>query len=117
MPDQATYDRGAALAQLVTRLDSRAIDLSTPLAAGLTTPIPLALMGDPHVEPDVEILDALQLDNWALGASEPTPLDALIASHLYAISRREGPLKQRYEELGLGQYVERVFAAAEMHLS
>lgn len=85
MPDQATYDRAIAVAQLVLgriRPDSKTSHLELPvppvLAAGLATPLPASLTGDSrasnedllhHRRDDAwESLRAVVMSEWALGA-------------------------------------------------
>jgi metaxin len=88
MPDQATFDKAVALAQLITgRIrpavvsSSRATHLDLPipsvLAAGLTTPLPASLTGDTR-DVDMDLLqhradeawdavEAVVEDGWGLG--------------------------------------------------
>ena len=88
MPDQATYDRAVALAQLVLdRIhpvigDCRTTHLELsdppPLSAGLATPLPAALTGDGRdVDTEEQISLALETmgvievavdSEWALGS-------------------------------------------------
>jgi len=88
MPDQATFDKAVALAQLIHgrirpayASSSRAIHLDLPvpsvLAAGLTTPLPASLTGDARdVDEDLlhqradeawDAIEAVVEDGWALG--------------------------------------------------
>ncbi|KAK4684363.1 hypothetical protein P7C73_g5820, partial [Tremellales sp. Uapishka_1] len=112
MPDQASYDKALAVAQLVlgrlypaylASLPNQPTNLHLflptppPLAAGLTTPLPASLTGDGRdidrdalIAAGVDALEALEIvasnesSKWILRANHPTPLDALIASHVYA---------------------------------
>jgi metaxin len=90
MPDQATYDRAVALAQVVLSRIQPALSPTSnrshlsfahppPFAAGLLTPLPAALTGDQRdldqadiLEKAQEALSAIEAvlgDGWALGAS------------------------------------------------
>ncbi|WVR03607.1 hypothetical protein IAU60_000599 [Kwoniella sp. DSM 27419] len=142
LPSQEAYDKALALSQLVlgdlypAYLASRSKRSDTfhllfsrppPLLAGLTTPLPASLTGDAReVDTDeilrkgvaaVEAIDAiLDEEHWALGAKNPTALDALIASHLYVIfSLPENSVLRTSVEssTSLGRYVERVLDHAE----
>ncbi|KLT43528.1 hypothetical protein CC85DRAFT_307563 [Cutaneotrichosporon oleaginosum] len=145
MPTQAAYDNALATAQLVlVRLwpayivsmsgDSREIALMIPgpppLSAGLTTPLPASFTGDERfidedelVEAGIEALEALRIklggrtgSPWAHGASSPTPLDALLASHLYCIYGlpASSALRVKLEQCSeLGDYVDSVLDFAD----
>ncbi|BEJ12497.1 hypothetical protein CspHIS471_0209570 [Cutaneotrichosporon sp. HIS471] len=139
MPTQAAYDSALATAQLVLvrLLPAYNVSLSgpsndvalmipgpPPLSAGLTTPLPASFTGDERVIDEDELVDigmealealrvklANRTDSWAHGAQAPTPLDALLASHLYCIyglpasSALRSKLEQSSE---LGDYVDSV---------
>ncbi|KAL7418733.1 hypothetical protein Q5752_006416 [Cryptotrichosporon argae] len=143
LPDQASYDKALALARLVDThllpaylmfLPAQPSDYHLlfpnppPLAAGLTTPLPASLTGDRRefdrgevLDKGIEALEALEHmigEGWALDAQAPTPLDALIASHLYPIYALppSWPLRNKLEQTTLGAYVDRVLAEAERHI-
>ncbi|ORY34231.1 hypothetical protein BCR39DRAFT_556625 [Naematelia encephala] len=136
MKDQATYDRAVAAAQLVLMyllpalLASlhKPVDIISPipdrLAAGISTILPSALTGTARVAGDqllargIDALSALEpmTEDWGMGATHPTPLDALIASHLYAVSALpNGPLRDRIDG-PLAKYMERVLDFAEQQM-
>lgn len=92
-------------------------------AAGLTTFIPAAMTGDVRTVKHPVVtdggVDALRRvdqivgKGWALDATSPTPMDALIASHLYVISQldRDAPLRRSWESAEFDkvrEYVRRV---------
>ncbi|GFZ52036.1 hypothetical protein JCM24511_09808 [Saitozyma sp. JCM 24511] len=140
MPSQEAYDRALSLAQLVlthlypaylASLHAPPSDLHLyfsnppPLAAGLTTPLPAALTGDTRdvdvgevVAKGVDAVEALEAvvgPEWALGARRQTPLDALIASHLYGLYGlpESSPLRSALDRRpALGDYVDRVLTVA-----
>ena len=87
MPDQATYDKAVAVAQLVlTRikplhdgyLNHNEFSTPPPLAAGLTTPLPASLTGDTRnlnlsmlrsqAQDAWDALEVVCETQWALGA-------------------------------------------------
>ncbi|WVF65905.1 hypothetical protein IAT40_000643 [Kwoniella sp. CBS 6097] len=107
-----------------------------PLLAGLTTPLPASLTGDARdldvdeiVRKGIETLDGVEVvlesgvdseqSSWALGAKNPTSLDALIASHLYVLYAlpESSELRNTIESKPvLGEYVDRVLAHAQGRL-
>jgi len=145
MPDQSSFDRALAIAQLIltivypaylASLPTPRSDLylrfayPPPLAAGLTTPLPAALTGEIRDIDEEEILsrgaEALEAlsgilagsDKWALGAIAPTPLDALIASHLHVILAlpTSSPLRAKLDQTDLTVYLDRVMSFAEARM-
>lgn len=99
-----------------------------PLAAGLTTIIPASLTGDARTLDHRAIaqrgidallaLSELTNDGWALGAQAPSPLDALLASHLHVLGQlsRETELRRTWDSAeleGLRAYVSRVMDVAD----
>ncbi|KAL1413264.1 hypothetical protein Q8F55_001019 [Vanrija albida] len=141
MPDQGAYDEALAVAQLVlvrllpallasTNQSSATVAPLLPqppaLVAGLTTPLPVSFTGDDRsidhltlIESGIQALETLQelvgRGQWAQNAKTPTPLDALIASHLYCIYALSSgsPLREKLEGTPeLGSYVDRVLDLA-----
>ncbi|OCF41631.1 hypothetical protein I317_04541 [Kwoniella heveanensis CBS 569] len=100
------------------------------LLAGLTTPLPASLTGDARdvdvdevVRRGIEALDGIEVvlegSMWALGAKNPTSLDALIVSHLYVLYALPDTavLRNTLETKPvLGEYVDRVLSYAQGRL-